>query len=115
MATAKNKPIIMVAGVSAFHSTCIGVPYDIDGDDEPNAYLFLKPHSEWTSMFRTLILKKQNHMEGAQSEEDDDGSTESSEDIMDDESDDHSNDESGVDSGSNSEEEFPCDSEGNHF
>ena len=43
----EDKPIMALISPASFHSVCIGIPADLEGQTAPNSFLFLKPRNTW--------------------------------------------------------------------
>jgi hypothetical protein len=52
------RPNIGLVSESAFHAECVAVPADLEGERDPNAYLFLKPRNTWADV---LVEKMTEH------------------------------------------------------
>ena len=56
----KLSPIIGLVPLKCIHSTCIGIPDDILGDQNtPHAFLFIKSLTTWKKTFEEFIADKQ--------------------------------------------------------
>ena len=47
-----SMPLIGMVKIESFYAPAIGVPYDIEGNQDPHAALILRPRYEWSDILK---------------------------------------------------------------